>query len=207
MTSTTYTTVPDSATIERTAENLRAKNIATLVVEDRGEALKALLEIVPAGVRMFANASITLQQIGFIDFMAENPAYFENLRPSILAEPDPLLRQAIRRRTVPDWDIGSVNALTEAGELVFASHGGSQVALYAYSAFHVVYVVGAQKICNNLDDAIRRVREHAHPLEDARTGFAATTEDGLSKIGKWLIVENETPGRCSLILVKEALGF
>ena len=53
----------------------------------------------------------------------------------------------------------SVNAVTREVELLFASHGGSQLAGYTFTAEHVVWVVGAQKIVPDLDEAFRRARD------------------------------------------------
>jgi hypothetical protein len=113
----------------------------------------------------------------------------------------------LRRSTsVVDYHIGSVNAVAQSGELVFASHGGSQIAGYAFTARHVIWVVGTQKIVPTLEDAFRRVREHAHPLEDRR--ISRLEHPQRSRIGKWLIFESEwAAGRAFVILVREPLGF
>ncbi len=70
-----------------------------------------------------------------------------------------------------------------------------------------MWVVGTQKIVPSLEEALRRVREHALPLESARMktqGFPG------SIIGKILILEREVPqlGRnLTMILVNQKLGF
>ena len=63
-----------------------------------------------------------------------------------------------RQGTLAEFFLGSVNALAETGELVFAS--GSQLPAYAYNSGNVIWVAGAQKIAPTLhDDAARgRVR-------------------------------------------------
>lgn len=203
---TTYTTIPASAVIERTVRNLRERtNVEAVVVENRAQALKLLVAKLPRGAEIYNNASITLNEIGFTDELAEHSGRYRNARSVIVGETDPARRYELRRKlSAVDYVVGSVNAVTEAGEMVFASHGGSQVPMYAFSAKHVIWVVGANKIVPTLDDAMRRVREHARPLEDKRIGRT----DPPTRIGKWLIYEYEWfDGRASMILVKEALGF
>ena len=122
-------------------------------------------------------------------------------------DPDPAVRAQIRRVTTStaDYFVGSVHAVTEAGEVVIASRTGSQVAPYAYSARNVIWVVGAQKIVPTLEEALQRVRTHTFALEDER--MKQTGAEG-SSIGKILIFENEwRAGRVSVIIVRELLGF
>jgi len=101
--------------------------------------------------------------------------------------------------------VGSVHAVTEDGTVVIASNTGSQLAGYAASAAHVIWVVGAQKIVPNLDEAMKRIREYTYPLEDER---ALQVYGMNSNISKLLIVHREVmPGRTTMIIVKENLGF
>ncbi len=57
----------------------------------------------------------------------------------------------------------------------------------------------------NLDEAFKRIREYSLPLEDER---ALQVYGMNSNISKMLIVHREAmPGRTTMIIVKEALGF
>jgi len=69
----------------------------------------------------------------------------------------------------------------------------------------VILVVGTQKIVSDLDEAMSRVYDYAFPLEDAR----AQAEYGIhSAVNKVLIINREiTPGRITVVLVDEVLGF
>src|SRR5258706_80597 len=114
--------------------------------------------------------------------------------------------EEIRRLTAsPDVMLGSVHAVTETGSLVAASMGGSQLGLYVSGAGRVILVVGTQKIVSDLDEAMSRVYDYAFPLEDAR----AQAEYGIhSAVNKVLIINREiTPGRITVVLVDEVLGF
>jgi hypothetical protein len=115
------------------------------------------------------------------------------------------MREMIKMGAVPEYIIGSVHALTEDGTVVIASNTGSQLAGYAASAAHVIWVVGAQKTAPNLEAAMKRIREYTYPLEDERMLQAYGMNSNISKL---LIVHREvTPGRITMILVKEKLGF
>jgi hypothetical protein len=101
--------------------------------------------------------------------------------------------------------VGSVQAVTEEGEVVIASASGSQLAAYAFGARNIVWVVGTQKVVKGTDEALRRVREHALPLENERMkglGYPG------SMIGKILLYERPSPmQKANLIFVQERLGF
>jgi hypothetical protein len=105
----------------------------------------------------------------------------------------------------PDVAAGSVQAVTEAGQVMIASNTGSQLGPYASGAGKVIWVVGAQKIVRDLDEAFRRVDEYCMPLEEEHMQQLYKAHTGLSKV---LIVRREfRPGRANMIIVKEELGY
>ena len=69
----------------------------------------------------------------------------------------------------------------------------------------MLWVVGAQKIVKNADDAIARIYEYTLPLENERALKAYGVG---SKVRKLLRINEEVrPGRITMIIVKEAIGF
>jgi hypothetical protein len=85
------------------------------------------------------------------------------------------------------------------------SGGGSQVGPYASGAGKVIWVVGAQKLVPTLEDALRRLHEYSYPLEDERMQTAVGRQAQLNQI---LIIQGSLqPGRLTMIIVKENLGF
>jgi L-lactate utilization protein LutC len=200
-----YTRLASEEAVGRVAAALGKHSVAVVVVKDRHEAREKLMELIPEGAEIFPGTSTTLTEIGFTEYLQKNSRY-NNLRGLMAAEPDAAKRGELRRRTImADYFIGSVHAITEAGEVVTASRTGSQIGPYASGARHVIWVAGTQKIVPTLADALRRVREHSLPLEDAR--MKSTGASG-SSIGKILIFEDELQaGRVTLLLVREKLGF
>jgi hypothetical protein len=101
--------------------------------------------------------------------------------------------------------LGSVQAVTEAGQLVVTSASGSQIGPYASGAGKLILVVGSQKIVPDLDAAFRRIEEHVFPWEDARL----REQLGIgTAITRTLIIERDfRPGRTTIILVREPSGI
>jgi L-lactate utilization protein LutC len=191
--------------IERVVEALEANNIHTIVVETGEEAKKLVLEMLPVGAEVYANQSQTLQELG-ITAEIDKSGRYDAVRPKVFALDRKTQADEMRiLRTRPAYMVGSVHAITEDGQILTASNGGSQLAPYAYGAGKVILVVGVQKIVKDLNEAFRRIEEYSYPLEDARL---RATMGVPSHIGKILITNREMiPGRTTVILVKEELGY
>jgi L-lactate utilization protein LutC len=95
--------------------------------------------------------------------------------------------------------------LTETGSAIIASKTGSQLGPYVSGAAKVIWVVGSQKIVPNLEEGFKRVEEYSLPLENVR---AMKAYGMTSSVDKLLVVNREiTPGRITVVIVKENLGF
>jgi L-lactate utilization protein LutC len=198
--------LPSSDTVERTARAAEARGIRVIVVENGDGALAALQRIVPRGAEVMNGSSTTLAEIGYEDLLAGGKSGWKDLHVVITSENDDAKRAELRRKSVAaDYFISSANAIAETGEIVACDASGSRVGAWPFAAGHLVLVVGINKIVPTLDDALRRVREYAYRLEDARARKAYGTP---SMIGKCVILAQEkAPDRITLILVRESLGY
>ena len=204
-----YDTIPDAERLQRTVDAVNGRGIHAELVETKESALERVQSLIPAGAVVMTGASVTLQQIGFEALLIRGNHPWRNFKADLLAEKDPLKQSAMRREgTLAEYYLGSVNALAETGELVFASGSGSQLPAYAFTSRNVIWVVGAQKITLTLEDAVRRVREYVLPLEDQRQKSIGNQAG--SRINRMLIMEGEPAylrRNLRLILVNQALGF
>jgi len=198
-----YAQLASDAQIERAAKALEANGIKVIVAASGEEARQKLFELIPAGAEVFTGTSMTLEALGIPEEVNKR---YDSVRARLATmNPQTQMREMIKMGAVPEWMVGSVHAVTEDGTVVIASNTGSQLAGYAASAAHVVWIVGAQKIVPNLDEAFKRIREYSLPLEDERALKAYGMNSSISKL---LIVHREVmPGRTTMILVKEKLGF
>lgn len=178
------------------------------LVATRTDALARIKELIPNGASVMNGSSRTLDEIGLIAYLKGNEHGWNNLHAAIVAEEDPAKKAALRKQAVlSDYYLGSVHALTEAGEILIASNSGSQLPHIVYTSQNLIFVVGVQKIVSDLSSAMARLKEHVFPLEDKRMKEAGM---GGSYISKMLIIDKEQPfmGRKShIIFVNEALGF
>jgi len=191
--------------IERAAAALRANNIEAVVVDTGEDAKREVLARIPDGAEVHSGASKSLEAIGVLAELESSPR-ITWLRKQLLTMDRATQGREIRKLgAAPDIMLGSAAAVTEDGQIVVASNTGSQIGPYAYAAGKVILVIGAQKIVKDRDEALKRTYEHALKLESERMQAALGIDSYVSKL---LIVSREArPGRTTVILVKEALGF
>ncbi len=191
--------------IERTRKALEKNGIEVRVAENGEEAKRLFFELVPDGSEVFLGASVTLEQLGIKDII-DNSGRFDAVRPRMFAMDRTTQAREIRKLGgAPDYAAGSVHAVTETGQVLIASKTGSQIGPYASGAGKVVWVVGAQKLVKDLDEAFRRLYEYDVPREEEHMQELYHTGTAPNKI---LIVNGEIrPGRITMIIVKEELGF
>ena len=200
-----FGTLADDARVRRTAAALEANGISVLLAADAAEARRVVLDLIPDGSQVYHGASQTLERSGITDVIEKSGRY-EPLRPRIWSMDRQTQADEIRRLSAaPDVMLGSVHAVTETGSLLAASMSGSQLGPYVTGAGRVILVVGTQKIVSDLEEGLRRIEEYAFPLEDARAQAAYGIHSGVNKV---LVINREIiPGRITVVLVHEALGF
>ncbi len=194
------------SSIEKTATSLKNEGIDVFVVENGQLAKEKVLEIVPKGAEVMTMSSQTLEATGITKEINET-GNFDSIKAKLLKmDRNTQGREMQKLGAAPDWAIGSVHAVSEDGHIFIASNTGSQLASYAYSAGRVIWVVGTQKIVKNWDEGVRRVYEYSLPKESERQKEKGNPNG--SNVSKLLIINKEfKPGRITLILVKERLGF
>ncbi|MEK7162626.1 MAG: LUD domain-containing protein, partial [Patescibacteria group bacterium] len=192
--------------IERAIGALKANGINAIFAENGAEAKKKALEMIPEGAEVIDMTSVTLETTGIAGEIINSERY-KPVR-KIFEELDKANNPKEKRKlgAAPDWAVGSVHAVTEDGAAVIASATGSQLSAYAFGAEKIIWIVGAQKITPNLDEALKRVYEYTLPLESERAKKAYGVPG--SAVNKLLIIKKEwQPDRITMIIVNEALGF
>jgi L-lactate utilization protein LutC len=193
------------ALLQTVAESLRERNFEAIIVATAAEAKAAVIERIPEGVEIHSGKSKTLEDIGvWAELMGSDRYDFVRKRTSKM-DRKTQAREIRKLGASPDVMLGSVQALTEAGQLVVASASGSQIGPYASGAGTLILVVGSQKIVPDLDTALRRITQHVQPYEDARLREQMGIGTKLTRI---LILERDfNPGRTTVVLVREPVGF
>src|SRR5438309_1851300 len=200
------------------AAALAARGIGFAYAPDRAAARDYLCSRIPPGASVMNGGSATLEEIGFLEVLASGR--YQWLRPAIAAthEREERLRRR-REATIAEWLVGGANAVTVSGEIVNVDGSGNRLAGYAFGAGNVILVAGTNKLVPDLAAAFERIRNTAAVQECrklgketpcARTGRCDNDacRGPERQCGKILIIENEKiPGRITLLLLAEPLGF
>lgn len=197
--------IPTDEIIEKTTKALEANGIKTIVVASGEKAKEEVLKRIPRGAEVMTATSTTADQIGLSKILDESGDYDSTRKKIMSLSQSEMRTQARRINASVDYVVGSVHAVTQNGHAIIASNSGSQLAAYVFSAAHVVWVVGAQKIVKDDEEGMKRIREYTLPLENQRMQQVYGMDSNISKV---LFVNKEVmPERITVILVKEKLGF
>jgi hypothetical protein len=186
--------------MDQLIETLKQNGFDTYFFENNNLVIQKIFELIPKGSEVMTMSSVTLDTLGVGDIF-NNSGKYNAIRPKLYAKE----KDAAYHANAPEYVIGSVQAITEDGQIVMASATGSQLPAYVYGAKNVILVVGIQKIVKNLDEALKRINHVVLPLEDIRALKAYGVHSSVNKI---LIINQEpVPSRTTILLVNQPLGF
>jgi len=198
--------------------NWKKRNITGIYCSDKPAAAEKIIESIPQTASVGISGSKTLDQLGIVKQLeGRGNKVFNQYKPGINLDENLELR---RKGSLADYYLASANAISLKGELVFFSGYGNRTAGISY-AKNVLVVCGINKITANIDEAIKRAREYATPLNCKRLNWnTPCLEDGICRkeiclfpeykrmCCQILIIEAEVnPDRLKVILVGENLGF
>ena len=204
--------------IEQLFRNWERRNISGFYVSTGLEASEKLLGLIPLSASVGISGSQTLDEIGIVKRLeARGNKVFNQYKAGLSRQDSLELRQ---QGAAADYYLTSANAVSLKGELVFFSANGHRIAGIA-NARNVIVVAGKNKISPELEEAMKRSREYATPLNCKRLNWqSACAKDGICRKEVCLLPENKrmccqvliieaevSPDRLKVILVGENLGF
>jgi hypothetical protein len=152
--------------VDRTLESLKNNNMKGYYIEKREQLFEILKNLIIEKSIIGVGDSITLSETGVIDFLRVGDYEFlDKYRDGITSEEK---KELYIQNFSADTFICSTNALTENGELYNIDGNGSRVAPMIYGPKQVIIVVGINKIVKNIEEAEKRVRNYAAPIDAKR---------------------------------------
>lgn len=147
------------------AKNLEEKGYAVKEFQTKEEAADYLdksLDNVTIGI----GGSLTVEELAVYDkLIKHNEVYWHwNIKSDLT--PAERLKKASEAKVY----VTSANGVAETGEIVNIDGNGNRVASTIYGHKKVIFVVGENKIAENLEKAIYRARNIAAPLNAKRLG-------------------------------------
>ena len=192
-------------------KGLKSRNMTGYYASDKEAALKIALSLIPEHSSVTMGGCMSAKEIGLIDAL-KTDAYrfidrnlYQDKRAAMLAAYD------------ADVFLTSANAMTKDGIMVNIDGNSNRVSAIAQGPKKVIVIVGMNKICDDLDSAMKRARNVAAPMNAQRfnlstpcsvngTCFDCKSPDTICC--QFLITRySRHDGRIHVILVNESLGF
>nr|WP_236355051.1 lactate utilization protein [Konateibacter massiliensis] len=148
--------------------NLSARNMKGCFVNTREELLSLLKELIPVGSSVGCGDSVTLEETGILNFLRNGDYIFYDKYVDGLSKEQK--RTIYLNNFSADSFLSSANAVTVDGKIFNIDGNGSRVAPMLYGPNQVIIVIGINKITKDTDDAIKRARQIAAPLDAKRLG-------------------------------------
>lgn len=203
-----YNKPANQKSIDSVITSLKNKGYQAIVVETKAQAFDKIKELIPKGASVMNGSSVTLEQIGYVDYLKQNTHGWVDLHKAVNEQNDPAKRAALRKQAVnSDCYLGSVHALVEDGTFLVASNTGSQLPHIVHTSPNLIFVVGSQKIVPSMDEAMKRLETYVVPLENEHMMKLYKMGTSLNKI---LLFRGEASflnRKIHFILVKEPVGF
>jgi L-lactate utilization protein LutC len=211
--------------LERVAANLTANGMETVILSSAADVLPKLKELLPKGAVVSHGGSMTLAECGVPALLRSGDyTYLDRDVPGLTGEER---AEVMRQALLSDVFLSSANALLESGMIYNVDGNGNRVAATLYGPRKVIYIIGQNKIVPNFDAAVARVKRIACPANTMRLSsgtycqekgecVSCTRDDfsidhgcGRTSIcnDHILIRKNYTPGRVTVLLVAEDLGY
>ena len=195
-------------------KNLRKRHFDACYCETKEEALEKALEIIPKGASVGWGGALSARQIGLID--ALNGGDYAAIDRDKCTTAEERI-QAARDCFGADYFLTGANALSLDGQMVTIDGTGNRLGAIVYGPGNVLVIAGMNKVCDTLDEAVRRARTVAAPMNQQRflgktpCSVTGSCGDCLSDdciCNQILVTRNCRPaGRIKFILVGEELGF
>lgn len=197
-------------------KGLEKRNMEGVFCETKEDALAKALSYIEEGSSVTWGGSMSISEIGLMD--AVKNCNYEIIDRSVAKNYDEQ-REIFSKAVLADYYLMSSNAITLDGELINIDGTGNRVACLTYGPKNVIMIVGMNKVVNDVEDGIKRVRNFASPPNTLRLGLKTPCSMtgrcgdcyGDTCICSQIVVTRRQSaamrGRIKIILVGESLGY
>lgn len=190
---------------------LESRNMSGYYAKDKEEALKTALSLIEEGSSVTMGGCMSAIEIGLVKALKEGNYNF------IDRDEMPDRRAAMLMAYDADVFLASANAMTNDGVIVNIDGNANRVSCIAYGPKKVVFIVGMNKVCGDIDHAMKRARNVAATANTQRfniatpckkTGTCMNCKSPDTICCQFLITRfSRHKDRIHVILVDDTLGF
>ena len=196
---------------QKVIKGLESRNMSGYYASNKEEALKKALELIPEGSSISMGGAMSAHEIGLVEALKEGEYHFID-RDAAMDK-----RAAMLSTYDADYFLSSANAITEDGVMINIDGNANRVSAIAQGPKHVIFIVGMNKVCPDVDSAIKRARNVAAPINAqrfglstpcAKTGSCMDCKSPDTICCQFLMTRySRHEGRIHVILVNDNLGF
>lgn len=195
-------------------KNLERRHCRAWFCTTKEDALRKALELIPEGSVVGWGGAMSAIQIGLTEALNQgNYVTLDRDKQKTFEEKEALAHECFNA----DFYLTGANAISMDGQMVNIDGNGNRVAALIYGPKNVLVIAGMNKVCDTVEDAVRRARTVAAPMNQQRflgktpCTVTGTCGDCLSDnciCNQIVITRNSRiPGRIQFILVGEDLGL
>ena len=195
----------------KTIRGLKSRNMEGYYAADKEAALQIALSLIPEESVVTMGGGMSVHEIGLVKALKEGNYQF------IDRDEEKDKRAAMLKAYDADVFLSSCNAMTEDGVLVNIDGNSNRVSAIAQGPKKVIFIVGMNKVCSDVDGAMKRARNVAAPINAqrfglstpcAKTGACWNCKSPDTICCQFLITRfSRHAGRIHVILVNDTLGF
>ena len=196
---------------QKVIEGLESRNMSGYYAADKEAALRLALSLIPEGSTVTMGGGMSVHEIGLVKVLSEGNYNFID-RDAMTDK-----RAAMLAAYDADFYLMSTNAMTEDGILINIDGNSNRVSALAQGPRKVIIIAGMNKVCSDVDGAMKRARNVAAPINAQRFGLSTPcSETGTCMNCKspdticcqFLITRySKHKDRIHVILVNDMLGF
>ena len=181
---------------KKTVEKLKAHDFDAVFVKTKEEASAEIWKYVTPKARVGVGGSLSVRELGILGQMeAKGNIVLDHWKAGLSKEETLKIRKA---QPGCDLFLASVNAVTMNGELVNIDGVGNRVNASVFGPGKVILVAGYNKVVENVEEGMKRIRNVAAPLNARRLNVDVPC----AKVGK--CVDCNSPNRiCRVIVIHE----
>ena len=158
----------DEKLAQRMIKNLEQRHYDAYFCKTAEDIRNQVKELIPEGSTISWGGSMTIRDSGVTKMLkAGNYEVFD--RDDVTTQEDKL--RIYRKAFECDYYLASVNAISEDGVIINIDGNGNRVAAITWGPEHVILIVSLNKVCQDVDAAIKRARSTAAPTNMARFDF------------------------------------
>ena len=195
-------------------KNLKRRHIEGCYCATAEEAVKKVSDLIADGSSVTWGGTMTVRDLGIPQYLKDRGT-LEVLDRDLAETPED--KQDIYLKAFSaDVYLSSANAISEDGVIVNIDGNGNRVAAITWGPKKVIFVIGLNKVAQNVEAALARARSTASPINAARFDINTPCHtDGVCHncnspecICNYVhFLRNSPQGRHVVVLVGETLGY